>query len=82
MLVFDDATSPDSSRANDRRSVATASQLAQEREALALLEACSLRRCSALVNTTVEPDFDVLRPEPRFQQLVRAVDPDAVASGR
>ena len=51
-------------------------------QALALLEACSLRRCSALVNTMVEPDFDVLRPEPRFQQLVRKVDPDAVAAER
>jgi hypothetical protein len=27
----------------------------------------------------VEPDFDVLRPELRFQQLVRRVDPDTVA---
>ena len=44
-------------------------------QALALLEACSLRRCSALVNTMVEPDFDVLRSEPRFQQLLRKVDP-------
>jgi len=51
-------------------------------QALALLEACSLRRCSALVNTMVEPDFDVLRPEPRFQQLLRKVDPDAVVAER
>jgi TolB-like protein/DNA-binding winged helix-turn-helix (wHTH) protein len=51
-------------------------------QALALLEACSLRRCSALVNTMVEPDFDVLRPEPRFQQVLRKVDPDAVTTER
>ena len=51
-------------------------------QALALLEACSLRRCSSLVNTMVEPDFDVLRSEPRFQQLLRKVDPDAVAIER
>ena len=51
-------------------------------QALALLEACSLRRCSSLVNTMVEPDFDVLRSEPRFQQLLRKVDPDAVATER
>jgi hypothetical protein len=51
-------------------------------QALALLEACSLRRCSSLVNTVVEPDFDVLRSDARFQQVVRKVDPDAVASER
>jgi hypothetical protein len=51
-------------------------------EALSLLEACALRRCSSLVNTTVEADFDVLRPEPRFQQLLRAVNPDAVDTER
>jgi hypothetical protein len=51
-------------------------------QALALLEACSLRRCSSLVNATIEPDFDVLRPEWRFQQLLRKVDPDAVATDR
>jgi TolB-like protein/DNA-binding winged helix-turn-helix (wHTH) protein/tetratricopeptide (TPR) repeat protein len=51
-------------------------------QALALLEACAVRRCSALVNTMVEPDFDVLRPEPRFQQLLRKVDPDSVATER
>jgi hypothetical protein len=51
-------------------------------EALALLEACSLRRCSSLVNAMVEPDFDVLRPHARFQQLLRKVDPDAMATER
>ena len=51
-------------------------------QALALLEACSLRRCSALVNTMVEPDFDVLRSEPRFQQLLRKVDPGGVVTER
>jgi TolB-like protein/DNA-binding winged helix-turn-helix (wHTH) protein len=43
-------------------------------EAFALLEACAQRRCSALVNTIVEPDFDVMRSEPRFQQLLQKVD--------
>jgi len=46
-------------------------------QALALLEECSLRRCSSLVNAVVEPDFDVLRSEPRFQQLLSKVDPGA-----
>ncbi|HEY7289078.1 MAG TPA: winged helix-turn-helix domain-containing protein [Vicinamibacterales bacterium] len=55
-------------------------QSGDREEALALLEACAERRCSALVNTTVEPDFDVLRHEPRFQRLVRKVDPDAAAT--
>jgi TolB-like protein/DNA-binding winged helix-turn-helix (wHTH) protein len=51
-------------------------------QALALLEVCSLRRCSSLVNAMVEPDFDVLRSELRFQQLLRKVDPDAVTTER
>jgi TolB-like protein/DNA-binding winged helix-turn-helix (wHTH) protein/tetratricopeptide (TPR) repeat protein len=51
-------------------------------QALALLEACSLKRCSSLVNVMVEPDFDMLRPDVRFQQLLRKVDPGAVATGR
>ena len=51
-------------------------------QALALLEACALRRCSSLVNAMVEPDFDVLRSELRFQQLLRKVDPDGVATER
>ncbi len=57
-------------------------QAGDTEEALALLEACSLRRCSSLVNVLVEPDFDVLRPEPRFQQILHKVDPDAVATRR
>jgi hypothetical protein len=51
-------------------------------EALALLEACAQRRCAALVNTIVEPDFDVLRGEPRFQHIVNRVDPEAAATRR
>ena len=57
-------------------------QAGETEEALALLEACSLRRCSSLVNVLVEPDFDVLRSEPRFQQILHKVDPDAAASQR
>jgi TolB-like protein/DNA-binding winged helix-turn-helix (wHTH) protein/Tfp pilus assembly protein PilF len=48
-------------------------QSGQNDEALALLEACSERRCSSLVNLNVEPDFDVLRSEPRFQRLLRKI---------
>jgi TolB-like protein/DNA-binding winged helix-turn-helix (wHTH) protein/Tfp pilus assembly protein PilF len=51
-------------------------------EALALLEACAVRRCSSLVNVLVEPDFDVLRTEPRFQQVLDKVDPGARAGRR
>jgi hypothetical protein len=51
-------------------------------QALALLDACCLKHCSSLVNVLVEPDFDVLRPEPRFRQFLRKVDPGAVATDR
>ncbi len=57
-------------------------QIGDQEQALALLEACSLRRCSALVNVMVEPDFDVLRSQPRFQQLVHNVDPDGMQGHR
>ncbi len=42
-------------------------------EALALLEACSERRCSDFVSLNVEPDFDELRTDPRFQKLLRQI---------
>ncbi len=48
-------------------------QTGQKEKALALLEACAARRCSSLVSLPVEPDFDVLRAEPRFQRLLREV---------
>jgi TolB-like protein len=44
-------------------------------EAIALLETCSQRRCSDLVSLNVEPDFDALRSDPRFQTLARRVGP-------
>ncbi len=49
-------------------------QIGQKEEALALLEACASRRCSSLVSLPVEPDFDVLRAEPRFQQLLHKIE--------
>ena len=42
-------------------------------EAMALLEACSRRRCSDFVSLNVEPDFDALRTDPRFQKLLRQI---------
>jgi TolB-like protein/DNA-binding winged helix-turn-helix (wHTH) protein/Tfp pilus assembly protein PilF len=48
-------------------------QVAQKKEAIALLESCLQRRCSSLVTLKAEPDFDVLRDEPRFQKLVQQV---------
>jgi len=42
-------------------------------KAIALLEACSQRRCSDLVSLNVEPDFDELRTDPRFQRLLRQI---------
>ncbi len=52
-------------------------QIGERDEAIALLEACSHRRCSDLVSLNVEPDFDVLRDDPRFLELVREVGPAA-----
>ena len=43
----------------------------QPEKALALLEVCYERRCSSLATIKVEPDFDVLQREARFQDLVR-----------
>src|SRR6185295_3132913 len=48
--------------------------------AIAQLEACSQRHCSDLVSLNVEPDFDSLRGDPRFQALVRKVGPTSTAS--
>ena len=48
-------------------------QIGETDEALALLEACAKRRCSNLVSLNVEPDFDSLRGDQRFQNLVRQI---------
>ena len=50
-------------------------QIGETDEALRLLEACADRRCSSLVSLPVEPDFDVIRQEPRFQSLLRRIGP-------
>jgi TolB-like protein/tetratricopeptide (TPR) repeat protein len=42
-------------------------------EAMALLEACARRRCADFVSLNVEPDFDQLRSDPRFQELIRQI---------
>ena len=48
-------------------------QVGETDEALALLEACAERRCTNVVSLDVEPDFDMLRSNPRFQKLVRLI---------
>jgi tetratricopeptide (TPR) repeat protein len=50
-------------------------QIDERDTAMALLEDCSRRRCSDLVSLNVEPDFDGLRDDPRFQELARRVGP-------
>jgi len=46
-------------------------QIGEKGEALALLEACYQRRCSTMATIKVEPDFEGLQQEARFQDLVR-----------
>ena len=48
-------------------------QVAQKKEAIALLESCLQRRCSSMVTLKAEPDFDVLRDDVRFQKLVQQI---------
>ena len=48
-------------------------QSGDKEEAIALLETCSQRRCSDLVSLNVEPDFDGLRTDPRFRELIRQI---------
>ncbi|MGE3885046.1 MAG: winged helix-turn-helix domain-containing tetratricopeptide repeat protein [Vicinamibacterales bacterium] len=54
-------------------------QMGERDTAIALLEDCFRRRCSDVVSLNVEPDFDGLRGDPRFQQLVRTVGPAPTA---
>jgi len=46
-------------------------QIGDKAEALALLETCYQRRCYSMVTINVEPDFEGLQQEARFQDLVR-----------
>jgi TolB-like protein len=46
-------------------------QAGRKEQALTLLENCSEKRCFSLATLKVEPDFDVLREEPRFRKLVQ-----------
>src|SRR5262249_12092275 len=48
-------------------------QIGEKDEALSLLENCYQRRCSSMVTLKAEPDFDVLRSEARYRDLVRRV---------
>ncbi len=48
-------------------------QINEKGEALTLLEDCARRRCSDIASLNVEPDFDQIRDDPRFQQLLRQI---------
>jgi tetratricopeptide (TPR) repeat protein len=50
-------------------------QAGQKDMAIALLQECFEHRCSDLVSLNVEPDFDSLRDDWRFQALVRQIAP-------
>ena len=45
-------------------------QIGEKLEALSLLEDCYAHRCSSMATLKAEPDFDVLRSEVRFQNLL------------
>jgi len=45
-------------------------QAGQKEKALTVLETCRERGCFSLATLKTEPDFDVLREEPRFQKLL------------
>lgn len=48
-------------------------QLGDKEQALSLLEECYRRRCYSMVTIKAEPDFDVLRADPRYQDLERRI---------
>ena len=48
-------------------------QSGDRQDAIAQLETCAQRRRSDFVSLNVEPDFDELRTDPRFQKLVRQI---------
>ena len=48
-------------------------QIGQKSQAITLLEQCYAQRCSSMVTLNAEPDFDVLRPDTRFQNLVAKI---------
>jgi TolB-like protein/DNA-binding winged helix-turn-helix (wHTH) protein len=48
-------------------------QIDEKTEAFTLLETCARNRCSDIVSLNVEPDFDGLRDDPRFQQLLHQI---------
>ena len=50
-------------------------QIGETDEAIVLLEACAERRCSNVVSASVEPDFDMIRSDPRFQKLLGRIWP-------
>jgi hypothetical protein len=51
-------------------------QIGQKDQALALLEKCYEQHCSSIVTLKAEPDFDVLRTEGRFQNLLQKLGLD------
>ena len=63
-----DARSGDSARA-----ALSFAQAGEEEQALTLLEECYRRHCPGLLRLRVEPDFDPIRSDPRFQEILRRV---------
>jgi TolB-like protein/DNA-binding winged helix-turn-helix (wHTH) protein/Tfp pilus assembly protein PilF len=63
-----DVRSGDSARA-----ALSFAQAGEEKQALTLLEACYRRHCPGLLRLQVEPDFDPIRSDPRYQKILRRV---------
>jgi len=60
-------------------------QIGEKLEALSLLEDCYVHRCSSMATLKAEPDFDVLRSEVRFQNLLerlRLLEENSPLSGK
>jgi hypothetical protein len=55
------------------RAAFSLTQAGEQEKALSLLEECYRRHCPGMLRLKVEPDFDPIRSNPRFQKILRDV---------